>query len=143
MSNGVEVRYKSGHGENPPIITTIDGLDAVVDDLLSGVDSYCTMAEVYSLDRELMPSGFPDHHFIVCADRDLGMGLVSYADEHGNVTSVGSPETRTEPTYHMVGHMTTFADHSEVPIPLVRQALKEFLTSRGQRPECIEWQPGR
>ncbi|MFF1788054.1 Imm1 family immunity protein [Kitasatospora sp. NPDC058243] len=143
MGNGAEVRYRSGHSENPPIVTTMDGLDVVVDDLLAGGDSYCTMAEVYSLDRELMPSGFPDHHFIVCVNRDLEMGLVSYADERGNVTSVGSPGTRVEPFYHMVGHMTTFADHSEIPIPLVRQALKEFFTSGGQRPECIEWQSGR
>ncbi|MFD5922530.1 Imm1 family immunity protein [Kitasatospora sp. NPDC058201] len=143
MTKGVEVRYRSGHGANSLIVTTIDGLDAVVDDLLAGGDIYCTMAEVYSLDRELMPSGFPDHFFAVCVNADLGVGLVSYADENGNVTSVGSPETRIQPAYHMVGHMTSFADHSEIPIPLVRQALRDFFTSGGRRPECVAWQPDR
>ncbi|MFG3229570.1 Imm1 family immunity protein [Kitasatospora sp. NPDC048194] len=123
------------------IITSLDGVDAFIDDLLDGEDDYSTLAEVYSQDREVTPSGFPDHQLMVCASKTLGLGLVSYMDANGNFTSVGSPETRTKPTYHFVSNMTQFADHSEIPIVLVRQAVKEFFTSGGRRPTCLEWQP--
>ncbi|MFF2546221.1 Imm1 family immunity protein [Kitasatospora sp. NPDC058063] len=141
LTKGVEARYRRGHGKAPVVITTLEGVDAFVDDLLEGEEDCCTLAEVYSQDRELHSSGFPDHQLVVGADRSLGLGLVSYMDQKGNFTSVGAPETRTRPTYHFVWNMTQFADHSEIPIPLVRQAVKEFLTSGGQRPTCIEWQP--
>ncbi|MFJ9025960.1 Imm1 family immunity protein [Streptomyces sp. NPDC102259] len=35
---------------------------------------------------------------------------------------------------------TEFPEDSEIPIALVRQAVKEFLTSEGKRPTCIQWQ---
>lgn len=42
--------------------------------------------------------------------------------------------------YCAIGHRREFPDHSEIPVDLVRQAVKEFLISGGQRPECVQWQ---
>jgi hypothetical protein len=40
----------------------------------------------------------------------------------------------------LLGHVREFMPGSEIPIDLVRQAVKEFLGSGGQVPTCIEWQ---
>ncbi|MCG6498838.1 Imm1 family immunity protein [Kitasatospora sp. A2-31] len=141
MIKGIEARYKEGHGKSPAIITTVEGVDELIDDLLAGEDTFSTLAEAYSLDRGPSPSGYPGHQLLVGVKKSLNLGIVSYMDEDGNVSSVGSPETRVKPTYHFMWHMTEFFDHSEVPIPLVRQAVKEFLLSGGRRPSCVEWQP--
>ncbi|MGW7445066.1 hypothetical protein [Kitasatospora sp. NPDC054795] len=74
LTKGVEARYRKGHGKAPVVITTLEGVDALVDDLLDGEDDCCTLAEVYSQDREPHPSGFPDHQLMVGADRSLGLG---------------------------------------------------------------------
>ncbi|MFE3500633.1 Imm1 family immunity protein [Kitasatospora sp. NPDC059146] len=140
-AKSIQARYRKGHGKNPVVITSLDEVDAFIDDLLDGESDYNTLAEVYSQDREVTALGFPDHQLMVCASKSLGLGLVSYMDANGNFTSLGSPETRTKPTYHFVWNTTQFADHSEIPIPLLRQAVKEFLISGGRQPTCLEWQP--
>ncbi|MFD5437619.1 hypothetical protein ACFWJ4_36390 [Kitasatospora sp. NPDC127067] len=48
-TKGVEARYRKGHGKAPVVITTLEGVDALVDDLLDGEDDCCTLAEVYSV----------------------------------------------------------------------------------------------
>ncbi|WP_455757959.1 Imm1 family immunity protein [[Kitasatospora] papulosa] len=98
------------------------------------------LASIYSLDRGLLPAGTPDHELMVGVDRGLGVGLVTFSDAGGNFVSKGSSDTRIDPVYFQHGHLTEFSEHSEIPIPLVRQAAKEFLTSDGLRPTCVRWQ---
>ncbi|MEU5083618.1 MULTISPECIES: Imm1 family immunity protein [Streptomyces] len=47
---------------------------------------------------------------------------------------------RPEVCYSIMGSATEFPSCSEIPISLVRQAVKEFLLSGGRQPTCIEWQ---
>jgi hypothetical protein len=61
-------------------------------------------------------------------------------DAEGNVVTLGSPEGRGEVSYFIVGNATEFPDRSEIPIDLVRRAVKEFMVSGGQRPMCVQWQ---
>ncbi|MGC0208400.1 Imm1 family immunity protein [Streptomyces levis] len=36
--------------------------------------------------------------------------------------------------------MTEFSSRSEISLPLVREAVKEFRSSGGRRPTCVQWQ---
>ncbi|MEU8489248.1 Imm1 family immunity protein [Streptomyces sp. NPDC048641] len=54
--------------------------------------------------------------------------------------SLGPADGRGEASYSIMGNMTEFPERSEIPISLVRQAVKEFLSSAGKRPACAEWQ---
>jgi hypothetical protein len=131
------------HGEKPELLRTVEDVDAVIDTLLTEPSSPVreNLAQIHSLEREPMPSGYPDHELLVGADRDLQVGLLAFMDADGNVVTSGSPETRTDPAYFIQGQMTEFPAHSEIPLDLVRQAAKEFLTSGGERPTCVGWQP--
>ncbi|MFB7618902.1 Imm1 family immunity protein [Kitasatospora sp. NPDC056181] len=135
----IEARYRPEHGRKPVLISTVEELDSLVDELLTGPPD-SNAAILHSMDRERLPTGVPDHYLWVGVDRDVNLGFVTFVDEGGNFTSLGSPETRTAPVYCIAGQSTECTDHSEIPIEFVRQAVKEFLTSGGKRPACIEWQ---
>ncbi|WP_329041395.1 Imm1 family immunity protein [Streptomyces sp. NBC_00178] len=142
MKARAEAQYRYEHGETPRILYSIDDIDSVIDDLLESTQGLMkeNLASIYSLDRVLLPAGTPDHELMVGVDRGLGVGLVAFSDAGGNFVSKGSSDTRIDPVYFQHGHLTEFSEHSEVPIPLVRQAAKEFLTSGGLRPTCVRWQ---
>lgn len=143
MKARAEARYRLEHGDKPELLRTAEDVDALIDALLkeSAGPVRENLAQIHSWEREPMPSGYPDHELLVGADRDLQVGLLAFMDADGNVVTSGSPITRTDPVYFIQGQMTEFSAHSEIPIDLVRQAAKEFLTSGGQRPTCVEWQP--
>ncbi|MET8824951.1 Imm1 family immunity protein [Streptomyces sp. NPDC004610] len=114
-------------------------VDSLIDALLSGPESE-NMAEVHSMDRSLLASGFPDHEFLIGVDRELQVGVLGFMDKTGNLVSLADSEGRGRVSYFIVGEGNEFPDRSEVPIALVRQAVKEFLASGGQRPTCVQWQ---
>ncbi|WP_217210413.1 Imm1 family immunity protein [Streptomyces sp. AC550_RSS872] len=133
-----EAYYRAEHAEER-IVLTPDDVDSFIDALLAGTDSE-NMAELHSLDRPLLASGFPDHEFLVGVDRELQVGVLSFMDETGNLVSLGDGKGRGGVSYFIVGNGTEFPDRSEIPVILVRQAVKEFLNSGGQRPTCVQWQ---
>ncbi|MFI1729910.1 Imm1 family immunity protein [Streptomyces acidicola] len=133
-----EVYYRKEHADGRAVLTS-DDADSLIDALLAGSDSE-NMAELHSLDRPLRASGFPGHEFLVGVDKELQVGVLSFMDVTGNLVSLGHSEGRGCVSYFIVGNGTEFPDRSEIPIVLVRQAVKEFLISGGQRPTCIQWQ---
>ncbi|WP_078951923.1 Imm1 family immunity protein [Streptomyces sp. NRRL F-5755] len=138
MQARAEARYRLDHGEKPALLHTAEEVDALIDSLLTG-PVHENMAQIHSLERESMPSGFPDHELLVGVDRDLQVGVIAYLDSDGNVVTLGSPG-RSGPVYYIQGHMTEFPANSEIPIDLVRRGVKEFLSSGGRRPACVQWQ---
>lgn len=134
-----EVRYRLEHGKNPELISAPEEADLLIDALLTG-PSRENLAQIHSLDRDLLPSGYPDHELLVGVDNEQQVGILAFMDEYGNFVTLGSPEKDGELAYFIQGHMTEFPAHSEIPIALVRQALREFIASAGKRPECVEWQ---
>ncbi|MFD5891271.1 Imm1 family immunity protein [Streptomyces sp. NPDC060334] len=138
MQARAEVTYRMDHGERPAlIIHTHEEVDALIDELLNG-PIYENLAQIHSLERESMPSGFPDHELLVGVDRNLQVGILAYLDSDGSVVTLGTLDR--SPAYYIQGHMTEFPANSEIPIDLVRQGVKEFLSSEGWRPTCVEWQ---
>jgi hypothetical protein len=136
---GAEVYYKREHGERRPVLKTIDDVDNMIDALLAGAE-YQNLAELHSLDRELLPSGFPDHELLVGVSRTYPVGVLEFMDAGGNLVTLGQDSGRGEVTYHIAGNPTEFPERAEVPVESIRQAVKEFVTSGGQRPTCVEWQ---
>lgn len=136
----IEAYYREEHGRNPVILTTAEDVDALIEALRTGPPGY-DMADLYSMDRPLLSDGQPDHQVRVGINGSLGVGAISFGDvETGILVSLGPPGSRKGVFYDMMGHRSEFPDYSEVPIDLVRRAVKEFLTSGGQRPTCIQWQ---
>lgn len=142
MAVRAEAQYRREHGEEPRIIDSAQGVDSVIDDLLVPATGVLkeNLASVYSLERERLPFGTPDHEFMIGVDWELEVGLVAFSDASGNFVSRGSSSGRVDPVYFQQGHLTEFSAYSEIPIPLVRRAAKEFLISGGKRPTCVQWQ---
>ena len=143
MKARAEAQYRYEYGEQPKLLYSVDDVDSVIDDLLEPATGPIkeNLASIYSLERECLPFGTPDHELMVGVDWELQLGLVTFSDEGGNFVSRGSSGTRVDPVYFQHGHLTEFSGNSEVPIALVRQAAKELLTSDGLRPTCVQWQP--
>ncbi|WP_327700120.1 Imm1 family immunity protein [Streptomyces sp. NBC_00459] len=140
MKVRAEVRYRLEHGGKPDFLSTSEDVDALISSLLTGPASE-NLAQIHSTERDLLPAfGDPDHELMAGVDKDLQVGVLSFMDGSGNVATRGPSTGRAKPVYYIQGQMTEFPAYSEIPIAVVCQALKEFLSSGGQRPTCVEWQ---
>ncbi|MFI8093939.1 Imm1 family immunity protein [Streptomyces sp. NPDC086080] len=139
MTNSkVHAYYRSEHGDNPALIQSPSDVDDLIDVLVASGPSE-NLASLHSLARPLMPAGVPDHELLVGVDGQVRRGVLAFMDE-GNWVSLDPSTKRGESTYSIMGNSTEFPSRSEIPLNLVRQAVKEFLLSGGQRPQCVEWQ---
>lgn len=135
----VEARHRREQARSPEILSTPEDVDVLIDALLaSPVDE--NLAQLHSLQRPLLPPGYPDHELLVGAKADLQVGVLAFMDHEGNVVTLGPAEARSNVVYCLGGEITEFPDRSEVPVGLIRRAVKEFLESGGLRPNCVEWQ---
>lgn len=135
--NRVQAYYRKQHADEPAVVQTPEDVDALIDDLVTG-SKFENLAILHSSEREILPSGYPDHEFMVGVDERRQVGVLSFMDER-NFVSVGSSESAAEVTYFVVRNPTEFPATAEI-LGLARQAVKEFLSSGGRRPECIAWQ---
>ncbi|MBO1286403.1 hypothetical protein G6W47_19955 [Streptomyces sp. CAI-21] len=135
----VKAFYSQKHADNPAFLGDERDVDLLIDVLLDGPELE-NAAELHSLDRNLLPSGFPDHEFLVGVNRERHVGVVSYMDEKNYVSLGSSADLGEGISYFIAGNPTEFPLSSEIPIECVRRAVKEFLFSGGARPECIQWQ---
>ncbi|WP_353962457.1 Imm1 family immunity protein [Streptomyces sp. NBC_01221] len=62
------------------------------------------------------------------------------AINHSNPGRAGHTPGPWEVTYFVAENPTEFPATAEIPLALVRQAAKEFLSSGGRRPTCTQWQ---
>ncbi|MGA5497773.1 Imm1 family immunity protein [Streptomyces cinereoruber] len=135
-----QAAYRRDHNCNPEFISTSGDVDVMIDALLAG-PKYHNLAMVHSMERSKMPSGFFDHELMVGVNSDLQVGAITFMDETGNHVTVGEPGSREDPVYHLMGHRREFPAECEISIALVREAVKEFISSGGQRPRCVAWKP--
>ena len=141
MRHGIQVMYRREHAKNRPVISTPEEVGVLIDALLAESDGE-NLAELHSLDRELLPSGWPDHELLVGVCAKLGVGVLEFMDSDGSVVTFGSAPGRGEISYFYSGGYTgtEFPDRAEVSLDLIRRAVKEFVVSGGQRPTCVQWQ---
>ncbi|WP_187283445.1 Imm1 family immunity protein [Streptomyces sp. t39] len=140
MEFKVRAYYNRSHIDGLAVISTPEDVDTLIEALASGPE-FENMATLYSLQREFLPTGVPDHEFLIGANRERLLGIVSYIDD-ANYLSLGSPEARNEEIveYYIDDNAREFPASAEIPIPIAREAVKEFLLSGGQRPTCVAWQ---
>ncbi|UWE13590.1 Imm1 family immunity protein [Actinacidiphila bryophytorum] len=137
MNNRVQAYYRNEHGEDPVLLQGASDVDALIDVLLASRPSE-NLAALHSLARPLMPAGVPDHELLVGANGDRLVGVLAFMDD-GNFVSLDSSKEEGSVFYSIMGSATEFPVDSEVPIDLVREAVKEFLSSGGRRPNCVQW----
>ncbi|MFJ4672669.1 Imm1 family immunity protein [Kitasatospora purpeofusca] len=146
MSLRAEVRYRRDRIEPPDYLDSLEDVDVLIEELLTGPVNE-NLAQIIHLDRETVvlkyPGGpgteVPDHQLQVGVDRDFQVGVLLFIDRGGNFVTAGPPDSRNAPEYYLAGHWTRFRDQVEIPLGPVREAVKEFLTSGGQRPTCVSW----
>ncbi|WP_443049937.1 Imm1 family immunity protein [Streptomyces sp. NBC_00287] len=134
----MQAYYRNEHGDDPILLQSPSDVDALIDDLLL-IDPSRNLAALHSMERPLMPAGVPDHELLVGVDGEAQVGVLAFMDD-GNWVSFDPSTSRGEVSYFIMGNITEFPSHSEIPLPFVRQAVKEFLSSGGQRPTCTQWQ---
>jgi hypothetical protein len=140
MTVRAEVRYRLFHDvRTAEPLTSTEDVDALIDALLAGPANE-NLAQVHSLERSPMPSGYPDHELLVGVDSSRGVGLLTFMDATGNWVTVGEPTDEEWVVYFIATHYTELPGSSEIAVDLVRQAAREFVMSGGQRPTCVEWQ---
>lgn len=139
MQFRVEAYYRPQHDDKRELLTASADVDGLIDSLLAGPTQQ-NLAELHSLERSPLPSGTPDHELLVGADHRLQVGVLEFMDASGNWTTAGPKAGRTEVRYSCVSHVTEFPANSEIPIDLLRRAVKEFCLSGGQRPTCVQWE---
>ena len=77
------------------------------------------------LQRPSLPSGYPDHEFCIGVNSELMVGAATFMDAAaGNLTSLGPFAGRGDFFYLLAGHTREFLDRSEIPLALLRQAVK-------------------
>ncbi|MGI5139505.1 MULTISPECIES: Imm1 family immunity protein [unclassified Streptomyces] len=138
MLRGAAAVFKEEHSENPFLLDSADAVDLMIDALIAGYPSRNT-AKLTSLDRMSLPSGDPDHEFLVGVNPDAQVGIVCFADVEASFVPGGVAD-KEEVTYMLLTYPRDFLESPEIPIDLVRQVTKEFVLSGGLRPACIEWQ---
>ncbi|MGW7441946.1 Imm1 family immunity protein [Kitasatospora sp. NPDC054795] len=138
MAVSAEIRYRASRAGRPDHLHSLEEADVLIDALLAGPANE-NLAQIIHLDREEFESGIPDHEFQVGVDKGLQVGILLFIDASGNFVSAGPPESRNSPEYYLCRHWTQFRDQTEIPLDLVRKALREFLESGGQRPTCVSW----
>jgi hypothetical protein len=136
----VEAIYKPEHILHPAIISAAEDVDLMIESLAAASPGL-NLAQLHSLNRAKLLSGNNDHELLVGINGGLGVGVLSYmAADVGNFVTRGPMDGRRDPSYSIIGEYTEFPDYSEIPIPLVGEAVKEFLATGGQRPACVQWQ---
>lgn len=138
MLRGTEAVFTEEHLDTPVLLDSAQAVDAMVDALIAGGPLRNT-AQLISLDRPMLSSGWPDHEFQVGVGAGGRFGILSYnTGEEGALIPAGEA-TAPVATYMLVTYPREFLEPTEVPIGLVRQAVKEFVLSGGLRPTCLEW----
>lgn len=139
MAHRLDAYYRKEHADNVCILTSSEDVDQLIDDLMSSPRDH-NLAQIHSLNRPLLPSGYPDHELMVGVNHNLRVGLLAFMDgDVGNIFTVGAPDSDMEVDYYLAGHRMEYPENIEIPVALVREAVKEFLRTDGSIPTCVEW----
>lgn len=132
----LDVYYARGHGDAPVTVATTDDVDALLDRVRAESPEHAPIL------MEVHISGDPYSQGLdVGVNGDRGVLRYSGRDWPEGVYSTGDGPAQGEPLrYFYMDTDTEFPPNSDVPLTTVRQAVREFLTTNGARPTCVEWQ---
>jgi hypothetical protein len=139
----VHAYFRHGHGNDPVVLASAEDANKLVDDLLTEPFDN-SVATLYHRARPATEFGFPDHELTIAVAADDHVGGVRYMGEYHGVPgtwfSKGATSEYDEVVYYYMGHDREYPRDSEVSLDAVRQAVRDFLLSGGQRPSAVEWQ---
>lgn len=142
MSHSIEAYYRHEHDDRPVVIRTEADIDQLVDDLLAESFDH-TQAALYLAERPLTEQGYPDHDFRVGINAERKVGGLKFAGPVDGSAGVwyaaGEQSQHSEVSYEYAGHPEEFPLDSELSLDQIRDAVKEFLRSGGERPTSVEW----
>lgn len=134
--------FKHDHGENPVVLQSAADADVLIDAML-GEQFGNSVAALYADARPPMPAApdLPDHELRIAIYAEAKVGGIRYAggDVRGAWYVPGATSEREEVFYLYMGHDEGWPQDSEVSVDRVRQALREFVTGDGARPQSFEW----
>jgi hypothetical protein len=132
----LNVYYGAEHAESPVVLASPDEIDKLFGEL-----------------RESYPVGSAVLLTVVLADDPWGpeltvgvdgdKGVLRYAgdsDPSGVYSRSPTPTNAGPVVYYFVTADTEFPPNAEVPLPAVQAAMREYLSSVGQRPTAVGWQ---
>ncbi len=135
MSYVLEASYK--HGAGVRLLRTDDDVDGFLAELLDAGPDYQS-ATIYAVDEAADED--PTHELVIGVDQATELGAVRYAGDEGEWFSRGDRVNPDGVRYLYYGTAHDFPADSEVPLDLVRTALRELLANEGKRPESVQWQ---
>jgi hypothetical protein len=135
MTFVLEASYK--HGVDVALLRNDEDIDGFVTELLNAGPDYQS-ATVYAVDESTDED--PTHELVVGVDQATALGAVRYAGDDGEWFSRGEQVNPNGVRYLYFGTAHEFPADSEVPLDLVRQALRELLANEGTRPDGLPWQ---
>jgi hypothetical protein len=143
VSYTLEGYYLARHGDTPLILGQPAEVDAVLDAMQAAGDWNHSALELTCRELPLSASGLPNHNMLVGVDHQEPVGAIYYFGEDVDdvyFTRSTHAAADDEVIYGYMGNERFFPRDSEVPIDLIRRAVKEFLAT-ARRPTCVSWQP--
>ncbi|MBT8225388.1 MAG: hypothetical protein HKP61_20935 [Dactylosporangium sp.] len=139
MTFSARAYYLGGHRDQPAVLHGAEDVDTLVDALLAQPFSN-SVATVYIVERPRV-NGLPDHELAVAVDSEGDVGGLWYLNSAaGTWYTRGARGERDEVFYCHMGEERDFPADSEISIDLLRQGVREFLATGGERPTCVSWQ---
>ncbi|MFG1794811.1 Imm1 family immunity protein [Nocardia sp. NPDC049149] len=136
INNKVEVSYLPQHLDNPITPESADELAAVIDEMVSEVDSdqdYVTIILTSPRGKVAVLN------IGILAGK--GIGSIEYqGDDEGGNYSKGVEDVGRPVFYYDFGNPRFFPGDSRVAIDSIKQALVRFYETDGSRPDNINWQ---
>ncbi|WP_433020587.1 Imm1 family immunity protein [Kribbella sp. CA-294648] len=130
--------FSFAHEDNPVWITTPQDVDRFIDGLL-GEPFENSVAALY-VDGRTNEKGFTDHELLVAVNGRDQVGGLRYLGDAGSFYAVGERSRYEELTYYYMGSDRPFPQDSELSLELIRQGVKDFLASGGDRPSVGQWE---
>ncbi|KOV79882.1 hypothetical protein ADL03_35620 [Nocardia sp. NRRL S-836] len=131
----MEASYK--HGAGVRLLRGDDDIDSFLAELLGAGPDYRS-ATIYAVDEAAAED--PSHELVIGVDEATALGAVRYAGDDGEWFSKGEKINPDGVRFTYYGTAHEYPADSEVPLDVVRQALRELLANEGKRPECVTWQ---
>jgi hypothetical protein len=126
--------YARGHGDNPVLVETADAVDLLIDRVRAESPTRAPILLELHLADDPYAQGLDvgvngDHGVLRYSGREWPDGLYSFGD---------AAET-TPKRYFYLDSDTEFPASAEIPLAVVRQAVRDFLATGGALPPGVTW----
>lgn len=138
MTYTADAYFKHEHGEQPVRVTSPEEIDRLIDAVLAASFSN-SLAMIYLRDRPELASGGPDHQIRLGVNAEDKVGSICLVLDGKVWFTKGEHMRPDEVFYNYMGNAADFPQDSEVPLDVLRTAVKEILAGGGVLAESVQW----